>query len=226
MKSPVDVKVGNYYLVPCIVTHEGNFPVIFPPHKDKTSDCVDFNPRHYHFDRRFLDNKLHNDGYNADLVVDVKYVVKKCLQDETVNQSAHWFHIEHLFRMYQGKKINDGICIHQGMQIVNKCGTCPGHGLKWNLKTNELEFKLPFYAVVDGVDGQSFSGKIYKKGRCSITIPTGCSITNDMPRMVDVDGKFICNIPKLPSWYMSRIGLFGIDWTDLNCTEDTPNYND
>lgn len=51
------------------------------------------------------------------------------------------------------------------MQIVNSCGTCPAHGLVWDLESKQLKFKPPFYFITPLGD----KGEV-KDGYCEIPI--------------------------------------------------------
>jgi len=197
MQSPVNVVVGEYYQVPCIRSWPSQkiVPVLLPAHTDETEFCLQAAPPHYHIDFRFTHPSCH--PFNAYWQYDLEpfYQEMKAIDHyvqsfEVVGESAFFFW-NRWYRRYADKKLVNGRCPHKGVQVVNACGTCPAHGLLWNMTSGGLvEFKLPFFLEVankqkphpDNVRGQVFD--------------EGCKIEFSKPYdsdgsviMVDSDGK-------------------------------------
>lgn len=147
--SPCDVIVGEEYDVPCAFTNENYFvPVMLPAHVDKNQFCLKSVDLHYHIDKRFNVPLAY---HNADAILHsgveyVSYVKLKAVKSHYVIEDAKFEIFNIIYQMVNPHEIaKNRICPHQGTKITNSCGTCPAHGLKWNLKTGEYRFKPPFY---------------------------------------------------------------------------------
>ena len=149
LKSPTKVKIGQFYDVPTVKTYFGEiFPILLPAHVDGKDNCIEDVSMHYHIDFRF-----HEVGKIS--VVLNKFCFSpflhkfKAISNHTnsVLKGQHlFFFVNRWYYRKRNTKLKANLCPHQGLPVVNKCGTCPGHGLVWNLKTLDLsDFQLPFY---------------------------------------------------------------------------------
>ena len=176
MESPMHVRIGEDYAVPSAITSTGMIlPVLFPPHADGAEICINPVPRHYHIDRRFVFTE--SDIFSEDALTDLKYRSMTCIDRQTILNEYHVFMIERLHRLYENHELTNNRCPHKGTQIVNGCGTCPNHGLIWDLNTNKLKHKLPFYLQCGKNRG------MIHDGQCVIPI------VEKVP-----DGKFVFNL--------------------------------
>ena len=142
----MQVKVGEYYDVLCIVSHGLYYPIIGPEHADGAELCQNpETPLHYHYDYRFMENEGKNEGIiSRGREVVVKRL--KCVRERCDNGSILWGSVR-LYRMFQHHKLDleNPICPHKKFPLVNPDGLCPAHGMVWNMKTGETKFKPPFY---------------------------------------------------------------------------------
>lgn len=151
IKSPRKVKIGEYYDVPCVKDVNGTFvPIIGPSHSDGPELCIKTTIKHYHYDYRFINNFGPFQGF-ADNGGEIEYQRLKCVSCVSNNGILLWG-ILRLMRVYAKHviDINNPICPHQNIPIVNRNGQCSGHGLCWNLKTGRLKYTPPFYIRFKG----------------------------------------------------------------------------
>ena len=152
MLSPVDVQVGQYYDVPC-VTNEWNkeIPVLLPYHTDGKEDCLTEVPEHFHIDFRFCSfYEFGSPAWEAKLCsvpfLKQKKAIASYVNSFTISGESAFFFWSNWHKKFNNSKLKEGRCPHKNVQVVNACGTCPAHGLQWNLETKKLaDFKLPFY---------------------------------------------------------------------------------
>lgn len=150
--SPINVQVGQEYFVPCVTNEfHREMPILLPQHTDGKDECLLEVPEHFHIDFRFC--TFNEFGYP---VWDVKCCSLPFLRKRKaiaanldslaiVGESAFFFW-NNWYKEKANLKLKNGRCPHRNVQVVNACGTCPAHGLQWNLETEELaDFKLPFY---------------------------------------------------------------------------------
>lgn len=199
MKSPTNVKQHHYYDVPTVKTRCGKtLPVILPSHTDGAEHCLTEVAEHYHVDFRFCEL---NDsaGWPAwvksscsPVFMKRLKVVRESFESLHFSDESAFFFVNRWFRNHAKKKLTDGKCPHKGLQVVNPCGTCPGHGLRWNLETGELaDFVLPFYLeLADGeVQRESnLRGVMTADDQCSIVADRDCHLDGTVI-MVDSRGK-------------------------------------
>lgn len=147
MKSPTEVHVGTKYMVPSAMNWylKKIVPILFPGHADGEEICVNPVVKHYHVDHRFINHD--EDAFYAHDLDLFELRPMLCLRESTQWWTPYAFAIEKLHRLYENQTLENNRCPHQGTQIVNSCGTCPNHGLIWNLETKRLKHKLPFYLV-------------------------------------------------------------------------------
>lgn len=184
MKSPEYVAPDEYFYVPSAIRRHGPYrgqviPILYPLHEDGPEDCLNPTPPHYHVDKRFIEGENTNnaDAWTAADLQDFKMRRMKCLQRESKANELYPFSIERLYRNHQNQKLKNRICPHRGVQITNACGTCPAHGLTWDLETNELKFQLPFFLSLQEFPSPYGIGEI-KDGQCTIIVLKSFSATN------------------------------------------------
>lgn len=193
MESPSHVVVGQKYMVPCMLLNNGIWlPILFPAHEDGSDFCFNKVAKHYHIDRRFSNDEL---GFSAWLshtseVIELKE--KVCIKqfaksyDTQRDGNPVWpFAIVKMHETFQDYELKGRTCPHKGLKITNDCGTCPGHGLVWNLETKKLKYKLPFSLVNKEFE---LSGVI-NDNWCDIRVTTNQKLPNPLPFvLVDADG--------------------------------------
>ena len=90
-------------------------------------------------------------------------------------------------------KIIDNKCPHKGVELVNKCGTCPAHGLQWDFQTGRLaEYKLPFYLEITNyeIPDPTNNRGIIENNTCKVVIQNKYPLTKNIKAiMVDSLGK-------------------------------------
>lgn len=155
-------EIGRFYRVPCVLTNghawlgSGWQPVIGPMHEDR--GAVNFPHQHWHIDLRFLPKKnvhigLHHlfgipimkeDRYGRAVVTAGPELRLKKYQRPMPSypvEKAQW--LGKLKAECAHMKLQNMICPHRGMPLAG-CEQdgdevqCPGHGLRWNVKTGEL----------------------------------------------------------------------------------------
>lgn len=162
LESPKDVIPGQLYDVPC-VEYELNqpfgiqpIPIILPGHADDNDTCLNKLANHYHLDFRFIDRNFWLKASGAtdtdtNAILDPYndktpyYAHLRALKTRAISAKAFLWFVNRWQNRYPNQKIKDGICPHQGTKITNPCGTCPAHGLAWNLETGEYKYKTPFF---------------------------------------------------------------------------------
>ena len=201
MESPIDVIVGEYYEVPCVESNGKEIPVLLPSHDDGRHDCFLDVVKHFHIDHRFA-NELEwkdYDGKTIPLIQDFgnKVYFKKFkalrsyFDSVSISNESVFFFINRWYRNNKGIKAKNRICPHKGTKIVNNCGTCPAHGLKWNLETEELDFVPPFYLELANNQISSplnSRGVITDKDQCDIIVKESFEFDGTVI-MVDSSGK-------------------------------------
>lgn len=223
MKSPENVIVGEYYDVPCKLINNDWLPIIFPPHKDGPDFCFDPAATHYHIDKRFTYPR----EYAAWRVeygerIEVRKVI--CIKKDAVsfNDLIHPFAVVKMHEVFEKHTLKSNICPHQGLQITNSCGTCPGHGLVWDFETRKLKYKLPFYLFHknSGLKG------VIKDGKCTINVNITFQFKSDDLTfvLVDSDGRLYPNAGISLDKYQDILITPDdkIVWTDKNCAVVTP----
>ena len=155
-------EIGKFYVVPTVrgkLYHiDRNWPVLGPKHED--SEFIGFPEQHYHVDWRFVPDRDYrhsslrlftrvatplmqsNGGPNCDLPSPMMRRRKyQRAFDVSIFQQVRW--LLTLETAYASCKMTNLICPHRGLPL-NGCPqdgdvvTCPGHGLRWNVKTGEL----------------------------------------------------------------------------------------
>lgn len=153
LSSPVDVIEGETYSVPFTKMKPGcgqDAPIMPYPHEDKAEFCLGDTPQHVHFDRRFMEEGEYLGRDGTVLVAGLNTIESVEMREMVCRKAFHAdsqnpFSVAKLYERYQGSKLKNRRCVHNGVLITNKCGTCPAHGLKWDLSREVLqEFKLPF----------------------------------------------------------------------------------
>lgn len=151
------LKVGQYFLVPCIVKREYErlfiTPVINHPHNDKENGQHEI---HYHADYRFV--KHYNDSSFPTPINNhsAHVYIHKIRPQEKVHGDLEYFILPVINESFTGitpvkeiaksklkhKCIYKGKCPHRGYNLsqvepINGIITCPLHGLQFN-KEGEL----------------------------------------------------------------------------------------
>lgn len=202
IKSPVRVVPGKYYNVPhvCNKSTLGELtPILLPAHIDGKENCLNETPLHYHVDFRFIElDQSKTNACFAELCS--KPFLKKALAIRSFTESishiknSAFFFINRWYKNHLNRKLaDDNRCLHQGLQLVNPCGICPGHGLTWDLKTKKLaKFEIPFYLELsnDEIPNPKNPRGIMKDGFCQVTVNTVHPfVSNGTVIMVDSKGK-------------------------------------
>ena len=140
---------GQIYEVPCVRNSQyGECVVLLPSHSDGGEDCLKPIIEHYHIDFRF--EKREKFENNVDALYKSKsdpiyYERKLCLEEFSTLTNTWPFFLERIHERLGDHLLEDNICPHRGVKIDNACGTCPAHGLRWNLQTRRLYYKPPFF---------------------------------------------------------------------------------
>ncbi len=131
--------IGEWYLVPCVISTFSNgkmiCPVYNPPHSDKSSHQY---YKHYHLDCRFFDRSNINHIFNGQTRIEVKddtileYVALQCvdLSERIITPVSDLVNAK-----LPNKCKNNDICPHKGFNLKtipfeDNVRTCPLHGLK------------------------------------------------------------------------------------------------
>ena len=155
--------IGETYMVPCIwgtslkvrLTERFKWlPIIGPRHND--AEYIKFDKFHYHFDHQFLSDEDRDGLYGLFESRPLLFVAVHF--DESVG-IVHWpmicmRHVERYPRLsfsndldeaYCAKTVTCGKCPHRGLPLGSlprepgtDIVTCPGHGLRWDLKTGRM----------------------------------------------------------------------------------------
>lgn len=190
-KSPVDVDLDNEYEVPCVknLHTEQIIPILLPSHKDGNEWCFHEVPEHYHIDFRFYNNfSFEGAGLVKSGCSEVFYkrfkVVRESFDSLSFKGESAFFFIDRWYRKRGNDTLVDNQCSHRGLQVVNKCGTCPGHGLIWDKSTGRLkEVELPFFLEL--ANGEI----VHKDNPRGVIISDSCEIRIFSP--FDHDGTII-----------------------------------
>ncbi len=159
--------IGRYYPIPTVrgrvYDYLHDWPVMGPEHED--AEFINFPHQHYHIDWRFVPGRLFNAldggwisvvalplmgkssgglGPNPDGLPNPVMRRLKCKRELPAypGEKATW--LPRLEEKYQDCRLKTPICPHRGIALDNlPCNedgvvTCPGHGLRWNIKTGEL----------------------------------------------------------------------------------------
>ena len=162
LESPKNVIVGQIYKVPCIEQEINEtigiqpIPIMLPAHSDDNDSCLNKLPNHYHVDFRFIDRDywLKETGATdpqSNAIIDINnefipfYSKKIALLSRIISTKSFIWFVNRWQNRYPNQKIKGDICPHQGTRITNACGTCPAHGLAWNLETGDYKYKAPFF---------------------------------------------------------------------------------
>lgn len=178
MKSPEDVMYGEIYDVPCVKINNIVYPVMLPSHRDGNDNCLMDAGQHYHVDFRFIDIKSKFNAISASLsselfISRLPALRKFCESIGAIGEVA--FHFVNRWHRLEADSFikKERICPHQGTRITNACGTCPAHGLIWNLKTGKLKYKPPFYLQL--IDKNGIAGPkaiIDEYDQCKVVMNT------------------------------------------------------
>lgn len=154
--SPRRVVVGRKYLVPCIIRGGEIVPVMLPAHEDGPEDCSAPTASHYHVDYRFT-RHLREDRPAAWYAEHYKPVMQqlRCYRNSTFLRSYYLHSLVRLHTRFADSSLKNGACPHRGVRVTNTCGTCPAHGLMWNLETGRLKFLPPFTVVLPEESGKA-----------------------------------------------------------------------
>lgn len=200
MESPVDVEIGKTYEVPCVtdIMTFKTVPVLLPAHIDGKKSCLRTAESHYHIDFRFCEQHDFAGNINAWAKKSCSkpfFQNRKAVRDsfnsiDFVGESAFFF-VNRWYQSNKKLKLKNRRCPHQGVQVVNSCGTCPAHGLKWNLEKGKLEkFKRPFYLeLANGEEPNPENPRgIIRNDKCTIKIKRDLEHDGTVI-MVDSNGK-------------------------------------
>lgn len=220
MYSPENVIIGQTYDVPCQLSGDEWIPIIFPAHKDGPEFCFNQTPEHYHIDRRFTNNHLEYSAWRKIPNERIEYKQLICLNHTATSfTNILWpFSVVKMHEAYENRTLKRNVCPHQGIRITNSCGTCPGHGLIWNLQTKKLKYKAPFYLIVPGTD---YKGVI-SNGRCDILVTREEYIQAGLVLLlVDSNDRIYpnCGYP-MPYGMNFPSGGGTLNITDRNCGDD------
>lgn len=155
--------VGQMYMVPCVFSTSwtewdssgGEWqPVTGPPHSD--AEYINVDKTHYHYDTRFLSEaqiRTIDKGawlFAGDPIKAIATHYTKLERRPLVCQRAV-LHFKRepwsadLENGYADKRVKCGTCPHRGLPLLSlprepgtDIVTCPGHGLRWDLKTGAL----------------------------------------------------------------------------------------
>ena len=199
MDSPVDVEIGKTYKVPC-VREKGLLaiiPILLPSHSDGKKNCLTPAKEHYHIDFRFCEKEdvYNNNAWFKSHCSEPFYEEMEAIRDsfnsvDFTGESAFFF-VNRWYQENKELKLENRRCPHRGTKIVNACGTCPAHGLKWNLKKGKLKkFKRPFYLeLANGEEPNPENPRgIIRNDKCTIKIKKDFKHDGTVI-MVDSNGK-------------------------------------
>jgi hypothetical protein len=199
MESPNQIEVGQLYEVPCIMTNLGQtIPVVLPSHTDGPRLCFNDVGEHYHVDFRFCDLWLTNNKAAWLKAETVKLfslrlrALRTYFNSVEFSGESNFFFVSRWYTYFGDIKIKNGRCAHHDTQLFNTCGTCPAHGLRWNLNSGSLmEFKLPFYMELanNAVPNSGNPRGMMQDRFCEIDIPERGFQSDGTVIMVDSNGK-------------------------------------
>lgn len=152
--------IGETYMVPCIwgtsykSYNPSRFkwlPILGPRHSD--AEYIKFEPLHYHFDHQFLTDA---DRDRLTCLFEYRPLLFVVVHFDASVGIVHWplicqRHVDRypevsfskeLRAAYSDKRVTCGKCPHRGLPLGSlprepgtDIVTCPGHGLRWDLKT-------------------------------------------------------------------------------------------
>jgi hypothetical protein len=157
-------EVGKFYRVPCVWINEfwgaKNIwiPVIGPMHED--ADLINFKPRHWHIDWRFAPKRVVPTfpgqiygtvlckDLRGDAIAETKGPELKLRKMQREWPTYPFKQVESVWlpklrEAFKGHRLKGMVCPHRGIPLQGcpqdgDVVTCPGHGLRWNIKTGEL----------------------------------------------------------------------------------------
>jgi Rieske [2Fe-2S] domain len=163
----VTFEIGKFYWVPCVLVEsrwrafwmpdDGCVPVIGRRHSD--AEHLQFNYEHYHVDWRFVAQSQYEWACGARKFPHGRVVtssVEQMMLSQTVQKrrlcrrhmpdfpSQHLRHYKTLEAAYKTCTLKAGhVCPHRGISLSqfarpDSTAVCPGHGLRWNLRTGAL----------------------------------------------------------------------------------------
>jgi len=205
-------EVGKTYKIPCAKVSDWRYfpfgdnycylPVLLPAHVDANDDCLRSLETHYHYDFRFIKpesipSKWKGGGIFKKDVLEIVEQNKVAVSSNTwivenlANNSFFFWNLWHQNKA--DSKIIDNKCPHKGVELVNKCGTCPAHGLQWDFQTGRLaEYKLPFYLEITNyeIPDPTNNRGIIENNTCKVVIQNKYPLTKNIKAiMVDSLGK-------------------------------------
>lgn len=156
-------EIGKYYRVPCVLTKKHSWlgsgwqPIIGPMHED--SGVVNFPYDHWHIDLRFVDGRRYKSlkrmsPYAWPIMKEGRWGGPIVLEGPTLQRlrckrefpqyphgQAKWLPL--LQKEFRDVKMTNMVCPHRGLPLEGcprdgDVVQCPGHGLRWNVKTGEL----------------------------------------------------------------------------------------
>lgn len=156
-------QVPAVYTVSWYGSFTGWVPIIGPRHED--AEILNFHYQHYHVDWRFVGKKIWSTatwyrGPSSCFALVVMVVDKlgrpvvtkgpelrrmRCKRDfpDFPRGAAMRAWMPELERAYGRKRLKNMVCPHRGIDLsglpaVDGIVTCPGHGLRWDIKTGKL----------------------------------------------------------------------------------------
>jgi hypothetical protein len=196
IESPVDVVKGNSYHVPCVTNLLTNItvPVLLPHHIDGKEFCLNGEEDHYHVDCRFIQATAAALRFSCCSPVrsELLIAIRNNFDSISFFGESAFFFINRWYRKHGDKKLVNRTCLHQGIKVVNSCGTCPGHGLIWDLNSKNLSnFNLPFYLEMANNEvhlDDNPKGEITHDDKCVILLEKDFNHDGNII-MVDSNGK-------------------------------------
>lgn len=164
MTGEVVPEVGRYYLVPCRAVHGTSrwYPIHGPLHDDRD---IGIAAKHHHVDLRFMSKRQILRWIvwrNTNLPPEVEAMTQVIGDTHGGRQTAVFYRKvmckrqmpqfpalawqERIGRRFAGHCLNleHPVCPHKGFSLTglpqdaDGIVTCPGHGLRWNLRTGRL----------------------------------------------------------------------------------------
>lgn len=154
-------EVGKFYRVPCVLTdahtwlRSGWQTVIGPMHSD--DGAVNFPHSHWHIDLRFISIPsrwnvqflagtpiMKNDLCGRPVVIaGPELRLRKCKREMPIYPFPRAKWLAKLNEECAHLRMKNMVCPHRGLPLSGcpmdgDVVTCPGHGLRWNIKTGEL----------------------------------------------------------------------------------------
>ncbi len=193
-------------------------PILLPSHTDGPDFCFNQSVEHYHVDQRFTErlSSLPALGKPNEAIVQLRNL--KCFRENSVESTiiAWPFTIVKMHEVFANHTLKNNICPHKGLKITNSCGTCPGHGLIWNLENKSLKYKLPFYLKIKKTEDTG----IIQNSKCIITITKAVTLEiGEGLLLVDGNGEVYPNseLPLKNSYNLSIGDTLTL--VDQNCSK-------